>query len=85
MARQSSKSLAASEAQKKSWPFGRKNYIWFVASLVVIALGFILLSTGDTTLAPVLLVVGYCVLLPISILVRSKAEPGSAETDDSDA
>lgn len=36
-----------------------------VASIVA---GFVMLSTGSITLAPVLLVVGYVVLIPLAIL-----------------
>jgi len=37
---------------------------------VALVLGFVTLWTGSETLAPVLLVVGYCVLVPIAILKR---------------
>jgi len=36
-------------------------------ALVFLAVGYILLAKGDTTLAPVLLVVGYCVLFPLGL------------------
>lgn len=32
-----------------------------------LAVGYWLLSRGDTTLAPVLLVLGYCVLFPVGL------------------
>jgi hypothetical protein len=38
------------------------------AGLVSIVSGFVLLSTGSITLAPVLLVLGYVVLVPLAIL-----------------
>jgi hypothetical protein len=38
------------------------------AALAVIVLGFADLARGGTTVAPVLLVLGYCVLVPIAIL-----------------
>ncbi|MBK7142964.1 MAG: hypothetical protein IPH75_12870 [bacterium] len=63
----------------EKWPFGRKNYILFAVSLVVIVIGFFALSQGSTSLAPVLLVVGYCVLVPWAILAKEKqaSEPPS--------
>lgn len=70
----------------EKWPFGRKNYILFAVALVVIVIGFFSLSQGSTSLAPVLLVVGYCVLVPWAILAKDKptiASPG--ETPSSDA
>ena len=51
-------------------PFGKKNYMLFgVAALVIIA-GYIALSKGSITLAPILLLLGYLVLIPIAILAK---------------
>jgi hypothetical protein len=47
--------------------FGPKNYIALGAALVSLALGYWLLSKGSTTLAPVLLVLGYCILFPVGL------------------
>jgi hypothetical protein len=47
--------------------FGPKNYILLGAGLASLALGYWLLSKGSTTLAPVLLVLGYCVLVPVGL------------------
>ena len=41
--------------------------LW-AAAIVTIALGFADLARGGTTIAPVLLVLGYCVLVPLAIL-----------------
>jgi len=38
------------------------------SGVVSIVAGFVLLSTGSITLAPVLLVLGYVVLVPLAIL-----------------
>lgn len=49
--------------------FSRIN-LWFAAGgLATIALGYYLLGQGSITLAPVLLVLGYAVLLPAAIIV----------------
>lgn len=45
----------------------RSISLW-AAALVVIVVGFADLARGGTTIAPVLLVLGYCVLVPIAIL-----------------
>ncbi len=50
--------------------FSRVNAIWLGAAAAVIAAGYALLATGSTTLAPILLVAGYCVLLPVGIIKR---------------
>jgi len=35
-----------------------------------IVVGFITLASGSITLAPILLVLGYCVLIPVGLLVK---------------
>jgi Flp pilus assembly protein TadB len=55
-------------------PFGRKNYILFGIGILVIIAGFLTLWAGDITISPVLLVIGYCVIIPVAILIRGKKE-----------
>ncbi len=50
--------------------FTRKNLLFFVAGLISIIIGFILLRNGDITLAPILLVLGYLVFFPLGILLK---------------
>jgi len=52
--------------------FSAANIRILIVSIVVIIAGFVLLSRGSVTLAPILLVLGYCVLVPISIIYRSR-------------
>ena len=47
--------------------FGPKNYVVLGGAIAFIALGYWLLSRGSTTLAPVLLVLGYCILFPVGL------------------
>ena len=49
---------------------GKKNYAIMGAGIVTIAAGFITLASGSITLAPILLVLGYCVLIPVGLLVK---------------
>lgn len=47
-----------------------KINLWFaVGGLAAIALGYYLLAQGSITLAPVFLVLGYVVLLPLAIIL----------------
>ena len=61
-----------------SWSFGRINYQLFGFGLMTIILGYILMATGETDslqsikIAPLILIVGYCVLIPAAILVKPK-------------
>ena len=51
----------------------------FALSLVVIAVGFILLDRGSMTAAPLLIVIGFCVLIPIAIIIKGGREKRGAE------
>ncbi|HUP00836.1 MAG TPA: hypothetical protein VM737_04865 [Gemmatimonadota bacterium] len=46
------------------------NAIWLGAGAAAIGIGYALLAGGSMTAAPVLLVLGYCVLLPIGIVKK---------------
>jgi len=62
--------------------FGKLNYVLMAVGLGMIILGYVFLATGDITAAPILLVIGYCAVLPAAILIhgRSKKEPLEAAT-----
>jgi hypothetical protein len=49
--------------------FSTINGVLGIAGILTVALGYFLLSTGSITLAPVLLVLGYVVLLPLAIIL----------------
>lgn len=61
---------------KRDIPFGMKNYILFLCGVLAIVLGYYLLSIGpwdsiwSLYLAPVILVIGYVVILPLSIMKK---------------
>lgn len=42
--------------------------LWWGIALLVIAAGYADLARGGETIAPILLVAGYCVLVPVAIL-----------------
>jgi len=42
--------------------------MWWGLAIVVILAGFADLARGGDTIAPILLVIGYCVLVPVAIL-----------------
>jgi len=57
--------------------WGSLNSIILAAGVVVLIGGYVSLSKGSITLAPALLVAGYCVLIPASLLVRGGgSDPG---------
>ena len=50
--------------------YSRINAILLGAAAGTIALGYLLLSQGSMNLAPLLLAIGYCVLLPLGIIKK---------------
>ncbi len=40
----------------------------FISGLVAITIGYVFLAANDITIAPLLLVLGYCILIPLSFL-----------------
>ncbi len=48
----------------------KKNYILLGAGVATIVAGFITLASGSITIAPFLLVIGYCVLIPLALLLK---------------
>ena len=67
------------------FPFEKQNYVIIGIGLLLIIAGYFAL-TGNTVegffplvLAPILLVVGYCVIIPIGILYRRRPKGPSAE------
>ncbi|HEX8696953.1 MAG TPA: hypothetical protein VF746_31330 [Longimicrobium sp.] len=49
--------------------FSPLNLALLAAGLVAIVAGYMLLSGGDTVAAPLLLVLGYAVLIPLGIIL----------------
>jgi len=67
----------SSSREHARWPFGKRNYMVLALALIVIIIGYITLGQGSITLAPLLLVIGYCVLIPTALLIKdsSRREP----------
>lgn len=55
--------------RSRPFAFGPANYALMATAFVVIVAGYILLDRGSVTAAPLLLVLGYAVLLPAGVLV----------------
>jgi len=60
-----------------------KNYIFIGIGIALIILGYIFMSENSvsgflpTTVAPILLILGYCVVVPLGILYNDKTEKES--------
>jgi len=78
--RPTGRAKAATMTKSEGLPFTKLNYYIFAAGLLAIVLGYFTLSQGSITLAPILLVVGYCVIIPVAILYRGKERSTAADT-----
>ncbi len=83
MKKTQSKQVRAQKSQKAAkelFGFTRNNYLLFWAGLGVIIVGYFALAQPPVngfmtlSLAPILLIVGYCVLVPWAIFHKGKAE-----------
>lgn len=52
--------------------WGTLNMVLLAVGVALLVFGYVSLAKGSITLAPVLLVSGYCVLIPASLLVRGR-------------
>jgi len=72
--------------ERMALPFSSENYLLFGIGLLLIVVGYVALSRGpwnsfwSLTLAPILLVLGYCVVIPVSILYRKQNKKRETET-----
>ena len=86
MAKPQKKRYKGMGAKKKTTlPFKKQNYQLFGIGILVLILGYIAMaqppwdSFWSLTLAPILLVLGYCVIIPIAILYRKKVKEEKSE------
>ena len=56
-------------SSRASLQFSRINLAFAAGAVVTIALGYWLLSIGSITWAPILLVLGYVLLVPLAIIL----------------
>ena len=75
--------VTAQKKKEPDFPFLKANYLLFAAGILVIILGFIFLAIGDITLSPILLIVGYCVIIPVALLYSRKQKKADQQTANS--
>ena len=60
----------------ENWSFTYVNYWLFFIGIIFIIIGYFLMYTGGVnsfrslTLSPILLVMGYCIIIPLSIFYK---------------
>ena len=76
MEKSKKKKSAKKFSQKAGTIFEKRNYLYFFTGLFLIVIGYIFMMQGPAnsfwsrTLAPVILVISYCIIFPIAILSR---------------
>ncbi len=71
-------------AREQSLPLGKDNFRIIGVGLLVILAGYLAMLTGSVegflplVVSPILLVVGYCVIVPAGIIYRKKEKPAGA-------
>ena len=59
------------------WPYKRKNYVLFAIGVLVIIVGYLIMYLGKVdsfqslTLSPILLLIGYLIIIPYALLYRN--------------
>jgi hypothetical protein len=68
----------------EKWSFSSKNYAIFGVGLIVIILGYFIMATGTVnsfqslTLAPIMLFIGYIIIIPFALIYREKSDTSSS-------
>lgn len=78
-----SKKVQSSKLGKKqkefSFPLEKENFMIIGLGILVLVIGYVLMSQNSvdgfmpTVVAPILLVAGYCIIIPYGILKKSKS------------
>ena len=84
------KAAAAAKSPLWNFPLTKRNYLLFAGGLGIIIIGFLLMATAITddpakyqttwnnslavSVAPIVLVIGYCVIIPFALMARNSSE-----------
>ncbi len=62
----------------ENWTFSKINYLIFSVALLFIIAGYLFMATGSVnsvqslTIAPIILLIGYLVLIPLALIYKSR-------------
>jgi len=62
----------------EGWAFGKTNYILFAIGVFTLIIGYYLMASGSVnsfqslTLSPILLFLGYIIIIPFALIYREK-------------
>ena len=61
-----------------SWSFNKTNYFLLFSGIVFIILGYLIMAYGEVnsfqslTLAPIILFIGYIILIPVALIYKGR-------------
>jgi uncharacterized membrane protein HdeD (DUF308 family) len=70
---------------REALPYSRSNYLLFGIAILTLVMGYWALAQPPVdgaltmTVAPILLVIGYCVLIPLAIMLKSRKKEQSEQ------
>ncbi len=64
------KKPVSSESKQDTVPFSNINYILFAVGLCIITAGWFFLRSGHISVSPIMLILGYCVVIPVAIILK---------------
>lgn len=69
----------------EGWAFTRKNYWLFLIGIATIVAGYFIMGIGavdsfqSLTIAPLMLFLGYLVIIPLALVYRDKSNAGQSQ------
>ncbi|MCD4708864.1 MAG: hypothetical protein K8S62_14110 [Candidatus Sabulitectum sp.] len=68
------KKPVSSQSNQDIAPFSGINYILFAVGLIIITVGWFLLRAGHISISPIMLILGYCVVIPVAIILKPRGK-----------
>lgn len=84
MAREVRKAVVKGKSVKVELPFTSGNFYILGIGILIIALGYVALAQEPwdnffaIVIAPIVLLIGYCIVIPLGILYKNKKENGQS-------
>jgi len=50
----------------------KRGYVFLIIALLLITVGYVIMSTGDRTISIIFLIIAYVLIIPISLLLPDK-------------
>ena len=66
---------------KNKFIFNRQSIFIFILGLICLIVGYLFMASGDITVSPILLVIAYVILFPLSIIIGIIKKPGNKDNN----